>query len=42
MTISTERFHLSGVCNTGFSDFYGLKLITSKVVLAKRKPKITL
>ena len=41
MAINTESFHLSGVCNTGFSDFHGLTLIISKVIHVKHKLKIT-
>ena len=41
MTTNPENFHLSGICDTGLSDFHGLTLIISKVIHAKQKPKVT-
>ena len=41
MTTNPENFHLSGICDTGLSEFHGLTLIISKVIHAKQKPKVT-
>ena len=41
MTTNPKNFHLSGICDTGLSDFHVLTLIISKVIHAKQKPKVT-